>query len=415
VRPERQRLILDAFGNALDIAAAVAAAHAQLKTAEAALMQFDAQRNDGAQRAELLRHQVDEIDKAALEPGEEEALELEARRLHHAEELAALSSRLHNLLYAAEGSITARLDDARRALAHLLRIDAAAVDAPGSLDEAYYVIEDLGRRLGDYAAGIEHDAARLDAIGRRQDLIFRLKTRCGPTVEDVIAAGRAARAELDRLDGTGFERTALAREVEQRRSAYREHCEQLSRKRARAAARLAKEVCAILPSLGMPGGRFEVCLESLEQPGAQGAETVEFRVSLNIGFEPRPVSRVSSGGELSRLMLALRAILARADSTPVLAFDEIDAGIGGRVAHAVADKLLAVSGTHQVFVITHLAQIAARAQHHLLVEKKSARGTASTNVRELSGEERIQEVARLLGGDPESQASLEHARELLSL
>jgi DNA repair protein RecN (Recombination protein N) len=232
-------------------------------------------------------------------------------------------------------------------------------------------------------------------------------------VHDVIAAGRAARAELDRLDGAGFERSALARAADERRAAHRTLCEQLSRKRARAAARLAKEVAALLPSLGMPGGRFEVCLESLEQAGANGAQTVEFRVSLNAGFEPRPVSRVASGGELSRLMLALRAILARADNTPVLVFDEIDAGIGGRVAHAVADKLLTVASTHQVFVVTHLAQIAARAQHHLLVEKVSARGTASADVRKLVGEERIREVARLLGGDPESQASLEHARELL--
>jgi len=415
VRPERQLDILDVFGGALDTTHAVAAAHAELKAAEAALMQLDAQRRDGEQRAQLLRHQVEEIEKADLTPDEEESLEAEARRLHHAEELAALSLRLHRLLYAAEGSITARLDDARRALAHLLRIDAAAVAAPGSLDEAYYLIEELGRRMGDYAASIEHDPARLDAIGRRQDQIFRLKTRYGPTVDDVIAAGRAARAELDRLDGAGFERSALARAAEERRNAHRTLCEQLSRKRARAATRLAKEVGALLPSLGMPGGRFEVCLESLEQSGASGAETIEFRVSLNAGFEPRPVSRVASGGELSRLMLALRAILARADSTPVLVFDEIDAGIGGRVAHAVADKLLTVSSTHQVFVVTHLAQIAARAQHHLLVEKVSARGTASANVRALAGEERIREIARLLGGDPESQASLEHARELLRI
>ena len=413
VRAERQRAILDAFGDALDVAAAVAAAHTAAQTAEAALAEHDVRRRETEGRADFLGHQAAEIESAALRKGEEEELEAEAHRLRHAEELARLANRLHDRLYAAEDSVVSQLDEARRSLEHLLRIDATASDAGPALNDAYFMIEELGRRMGDYASSIEHDPARLEAIGRRQNLIYRMKTRYGPAIEDVIAAGRAARAELDRLDGAGLERRELEQTARERRAEHVRLCGKLSQLRKRAATRLAKEVTALLPSLGMSGGRFEVALDTRQQPGANGAETVEIRVALNTGFEPRPLARVASGGELSRLMLALRAILARADETPVLVFDEIDAGIGGRVAHAVAEKLLEVARTHQVFVVTHLAQIAARADHHLLVEKSSASGTASTHVRQLEGDERTREVARLLGGDPESTASLEHARSLL--
>jgi DNA repair protein RecN (Recombination protein N) len=161
-------------------------------------------------------------------------------------------------------------------------------------------------------------------------------------------------------------------------------------------------------------GRFQVALDPLAEPAGFGAEAVEFLVSVNEGFEPRPLARVASGGELSRLMLALKAIVARADAVPTLVFDEIDVGIGGRVAHQVGAKLQQVAKDRQVFAITHLAQIAARADHHLLVNKRTTDGATATAVTELTGQERLQELARLLGGDPESRTSIEHARELLA-
>ncbi|MGH7504401.1 MAG: DNA repair protein RecN, partial [Longimicrobiales bacterium] len=357
---------------------------------------------------------AEEIEKAGLAADEEERLEAEAHRLDHVEELARLSDTLHEALYAAEDSVTARLAELRRTLDHLLRIDPSADEWRSVLDDALYGLEEVGRRMGEYSSLIENDPDRLNEIRRRQDRIFRLRSKYGTTLEDVIDAGRRARAELDLLDGAGLERRELERGLAQARADLVESAARLTRKRRSGAKKLERAVAGLLPELGMPGARFEVVLDPLPRPDSRGAEDVEFRIAVNAGFEPRELARVASGGELSRIMLVLKTILAGVDHVPTLVFDEIDVGIGGRVAHQVAILLAQVAGRHQVFVVTHLPQIASRADHHLLVEKTEAAGTAVTRLRELAGEERVRELARLLGGDPESQVSLEHARELLS-
>jgi DNA repair protein RecN (Recombination protein N) len=267
--------------------------------------------------------------------------------------------------------------------------------------------------MADYAAGIEHDPARLDEIRRRQDLIFRLKSKYGPQLEDVLATGRAAREELELAEGAEWELSALQKREAAARGELECLAAELSQRRLAAARTLAEEVGEILPQLGMSGGRFEAVALPLDVPGAAGAEEIEFRVALNKGFEPRPLASVASGGELSRVMLALKTILARLDAVPTLIFDEVDAGIGGRVALQVGEKLQQVAEHHQVFAITHLPQIASRAHVHLLVQKQERDGAATTELRALDHEKRIAEIARMLGGDPESTVSREHARELL--
>lgn len=414
LRPEEQRAILDDFGDGAGLARQVREAHGVLRRVHRELDDLDRRRREAEQRIDLLRFQVQEIESADLRAGEETRLEEEARRLEHAEDLARLSSRLNQALYADEESLTARLGELRRVLDQLLRIDASQSDAMDLFENAYYALEDLGRRMGDYAAGVEHDPARLDEIRRREDLIFRLKAKYGPEIEDVIETGRRARGELDLLDGAGFERRALEKQEASARAELERVAAELSERRAVAAARLAEEVVSILPDVGLAGGRFEVALAPLPEIGPDGAEGVEFRIALNIGFEPRPLARVASGGELSRVMLALKTILAQTDRIPTLVFDEIDVGIGGRVAHQVGGRLAEVARHHQVFVITHLAQIAARADHQLRVEKMEREGTTITRLVELDEEERVRELARMLGGDAESAVSLQHARELLA-
>lgn len=415
LRADEQRAILDAFAGAAELAGEVRAAHERARSARRALEELERRRREVEQRADFLRFQAEEVEKARLQPGEEERLEEEANRLEHAEELARLSGRLHQALYAAEDSVTSTLGELRRVLDHLVRVDASQQDAVELLESAYYNLEELGRRMGEYAAAIEHDPARLDEIRRRQDLIFRLKTKYGPTVADVIEAGRSARAELDLLDGGELDRRELEREADEARRALEALASGLTERRREAAGRLAAEVGRVLPELGLPGGRFEAALEPLGEISPDGAESIEFRIALNAGFEPRPLARVASGGELSRVMLALKTILARLDRIPSLVFDEIDAGIGGQVGHRVGEKLREVAEHHQVFVITHLAQIACRADHHLLVEKCERGGLTATDVTELRDGERVRELARMLGGDPESETSLEHARELLGV
>ena len=414
LRRDEQRAILDAYAGDAELLGQVREAHRTLAGVKRQRQELEQRRRDALQRADFLRYQAEEIEAATLQPGEETALEDEARRLSHSEDLAALSAGLHEAVSGSSASLVDQLGRLRRSLDSLVRIDPNQQALRELYDTAYYALQELGDRVGSYGSTLEHDPARLEGIRRRQDLLFRLRPKYGPTLEDVLAAGAAARAELDLLETAEWELAGLERREASSREELDRLAAELSRQRLEAAARLREEVEAVLPELGMAGGRFEAASLPLESPGAEGAEEIEFRVALNRGWDPRPLVHVASGGELSRVMLALKTILARLDAVPTLVFDEVDAGIGGRVALQVGDKLRAVAEAHQVFAITHLPQIASRAHLHLLVQKQESEGVVSTAVRVLDAAERVQEIARMLGGDPESRVSLEHARELLA-
>jgi DNA repair protein RecN (Recombination protein N) len=413
LRRDEQRAILDAYAGTGDLAARVRAAHGALADLRREVADLERRRREALQRADFLRFQADEIEKAALRPGEEETLEDEARRLSHSEELTSLSGQLYDAVAGSDRSIVGELGHLSRAVDHLIRIDPAQEPVRELYDAAYYALQELGERMERYAQTVEHDPARLDEIRRRQDLIFRLRTKYGGTVDEVLQIGSAARQELDLIDGADFELGALQKRMGHAAAELECLAGELTVRRTEAAARLAAEVGGVLPDLGMTGGRFEVAVLPLSEPSAMGAEEIEFRVSLNRGFDPRALSFVASGGEMSRIMLALKTILARLDAVPTLVFDEVDAGIGGRVALQVGDKMREVASSHQVFAITHLPQIASRATTHLRVSKHERDGRTATEVATLADDERVREIARMLGGDPESAVSLEHARELL--
>lgn len=410
-----QREILDAYAGAEGLAAELREAWGELSSVRREREELEDRRRRIEERAELLRHQAEEIEAAEIDSAEEDAaLAEEERRLAHAEELLQRSSALYDAVYGADRSVYGLLGELRRELAALAKID-PATDAEFSelFDAAYYALQELGERIAGYRDGIELSPARLERVRARIDTLYRLKSKYGPGLEEVAEAGRHAREELDRLDLADFELEELAKRERELSERAERLGGDLSAERRRAAQRLEGEVTALLPELGMPDGIFEIALEERPQVTAVGAEDVEFRVTLNKGFEPRALSRVASGGELSRVMLALKTILARLDRTPTLIFDEIDSGIGGIVGGKVGEKLKAVAEAHQVFVITHLAQIAARADHHLLVSKSAHKGKSATDVSELEGDERVRDLARMLGGDPEREASLKHARDLL--
>lgn len=414
LRPEAQRTILDTFAGAEDLAHEVRTLYGQASEARA---QLEAKRDrvrELEERADFLRFQLREIEGAGLRPGEEEELEEEARRLEHAEELARGAQELHEGLYGSEDSLSDRLSAFQKQLARLGQLDPTLKDSGKPLEEAYHLLVESGQALGGYASGLHHDPERMEEIRRRQDLLFRLKRKYGPELDAVLETGRRVGEELAELDEAAFDLTTLEEGVRTAEEAFEEGVTALSAARREAAERLETEVQAVFPDLGMEKGVFRVGISEVPQPGAGGGERIEFLVSMNPGFEPGPLSKIASGGELSRVMLALKAILAGVDRVPTLVFDEIDAGIGGEVALRVAAKLEGVANSHQVFVITHLPQLAARAHHQLLVEKGESDGLASTRVRVLDGEERVREVARMLGGDPNSPTSQDHARELLA-
>lgn len=415
LRRAEQRRLLDAFAGAEEAAAGVAGAHRALSEARSEAEEVRKRAREAAERADWLRFKAEEIEKARLESGEEEALRGEARRLEHSEELLELAGGLHEAVYGDEASVVDRLGELRRPLRELLRIDPDAAPMEELLESGLASLEELGRELARYRDTVDHDPARLERVRARLDLLFRLVRKYGESVDDVIEEGHAARAELEVLESSDERLRELEVRERELAEALDRRAGELTELRRDGAARLEGAVAPLLAELGMEGGVFRVAFESREEPGPTGAETVEFLVSLNPGFEPGPLDRIASGGELSRLMLALKTVFVRGDRVPTLVFDEIDAGVGGEVAHRVAGRLAAVAREHQVFVITHLPQIAARADAHVLVEKGEVAGRAATRVRRLGGEERIEELARMLGGDPESGVARRHARELLGV
>ena len=414
LRQRDQRTILDAYGSAQAISKTVADRYAALQTLRKDLDEREERRRDVESRADFLRFQLAEIDEARLNPGEDDALEAESGRHEHSEELVQGANALHALLYESEDAVADRLAAARQALEKLTDFDPELRDDLVRLTEAFHVVNDVGRRVGDYASGIEHDPDRLEEVRSRLDRIFRLKRKYGPDLADVLETAHRVRSELEELEEADHDLDRIREQIEAAQRALMVSASELSAAREAAAGRLGTEVAKVLPELGLTGATFEVRLTSYDAISMGGAESVEFLVAPNQGFEAMPLSRIASGGELSRVMLALKSILASVDRVPVLIFDEIDAGVGGVVATAVAEKLAEVAGRHQVFVVTHLAQVASRAKCHLLVTKgHGAGGVTKTDVLTLTGDARVEEIARMLGGDPESVTSREHARELL--
>ena len=412
--PEAQRSILDAFGGATDQAAAMRAAHESLAAVWKEIETLETRRADAERRADYLRHVVNEIDAARLVAGEDERLEEEARRLEHAEELRSLAQGITNALEGDEEAVLHRLGAAQRGLASIQRIDPSLARLQEIFDNAFYGLEELARELAAYEAGIELDPERLADVERRRDLIFRLTKKYGPALGDVLETAQRARAELDLVDSAAFDIRQLRERGRDAKARVEEVAASLTALRRAAADRLASAVDEVLPDLGIPDGRFSVMLTPRPEIGPAGAEDIEFRVALNVGHDARALARVASGGELSRVMLALKTILARLDHVPTLVFDEVDAGIGGRVGLQVGETMRRVAAHHQVFAISHLPQIAARAHHHILVSKGARAGVTTADTRVLDGDERVLEIARMLGGDPESDVSQAHARELLA-
>jgi len=418
LRPDAQRDMLDAYADAAVERTAVRDAHERLRELERREADLTARREDVGRKADYLRHVVEEIERAAPQNGEVETLDVEAKRLAHADELGRLSRELEQALD------TAGLSRAAKLFGGLTRLDPSVAKWQELLDGAFAHVAELAQAARDYAAAIESDPHRLGAVEQRRDVLFRLTQKYGPTLPDVLATRDRAARELELLDTADLDLRNIAEQRETAATDFARACSALTVKRTQGAARLAKSVNDLLPALGMLGGRFAARLvpfagtdrDSLRAPRSHGAEDVVFEVQLNVGLEARPLAKVASGGELSRLMLALKVVLAQHDAVPTLVFDEVDQGIGGevggRVGEALATVAQAAAGGRQALVITHLPQIGAYANHHLVVAKGARGGIATSDVQVVTGEARTRELARMLG-DPDMRTALSHAAELL--
>jgi len=366
-------------------------------------------------RAEIFRFQVREIEEARLSVGEEEDLRQERQVLGSAEKLAEAARYGEESLYAGEAAAAATLGKIAGRLGELTGTDPRLGDVAKLVDEAQTLVEEAGWRLREYAEKVVFDPQRLEAVENRLAEIGKLKRKYGDSIEAVLSFLDAAARELADLD-LGEEGTAaLERETEAAARAAREAAATLSKSRRSAARRLESQIAAELGALGMKDARFEVRFATVPAPlSARGADAVEFFFSANRGEEPRALARVASGGELSRIMLALKSLALEDAEAQTVIFDEVDAGIGGAVAEVVGRKLAVLARQRQVLCITHLPQIAAFADHHFAVEKTTAKGRTRSTARRLSAEQRREEIARMLGGMKVTAEARSHAEQLLA-
>ncbi len=407
LRPEAQRDMLDAYADADVERVAVRDAHARLRELEQREVELAERQADVRKKADYLRHVGQEIERAKPKVGEDEALAIEAKRLAHAEELGRLARELEEVLDAAG------LSKAHKILGNLVKLDSSASRWQELLDAAATNAAELAQAAREYAGEIEADPERLSAVEQRRDVLFRLQQKHGPTIADVLAVRDSASRELELLDTADLDLRTIGADRATASEEFARATAALTAKRTAGAKKLARAVNKVLPALGMPGGKVAVSHTPLATPHAFGAETVVFEVKLNEGLESRALGRVASGGELSRLMLALKVVLASHDVVPTLVFDEVDQGIGGEVGGRVGAALMDVSREgRQALVITHLPQIAVYADQHLVVAKGTKGGVATSDVQVVEGESRIKEIARMLG-DADMTTARRHAVELL--
>jgi DNA repair protein RecN (Recombination protein N) len=414
VDPEHQRDLLDAYVQATAARERVTAAHAAVVALRARERELEQRRHDATRRADYLRFVAQEIAEANPVLGEDEALDGDIRRLSHAEELQGLAAQAAAAISGDERAALSRLGLVRRALASLARIDPDTERLQSGFDAAVYALDELARELEAYAESIESDPPRLRTLERRRDQLLGLMRKHGPSLADVLRTGEDARRELDLVDGGALDLAAMADARAAAEGALMEAAADLTRLRQRGAGHLAQAVTALLPELGMREGRVDVVLTPGETVGAFGAESVLLVATLNAGSEARPLARIASGGELSRVMLALSTVLARLQQVPTLVFDEVDAGVGGAIAGQVGALMRRVASHHQVLAISHLAQIAARAHHHIVVRKSEGGVVTTSDTTVVREDARVVEIARMLGGDADREVSRAHARELLA-
>lgn len=366
---------------------------------------------------DMLRYQIEEIASANLEAGEEERLNAEKTVLLNAERIRTALETAHMALSGAEeGSALSAIDTARRSMRDIAALNKDYEALGDKIEELYYAAEDISFVLRDTSENVESDMQRLEEIEQRLKLISDLKRKYGRTVEDVIDFGKDAETKLNELENAEALAAELDAKLDKLKAEYNVAADELSKVRRAAGDRLKRDVLNELKDLGMAKAMFDVALSDASggEPRKGGRETAEFMLSANPGEPLKPLEKVASGGELSRIMLCFKSIFADNDRVPTLIFDEIDTGISGRTAAVVGEKMLGIAKKHQVICVTHLAQIAALADAHLMVRKYDDGKNTFVETQQLNEEEKVQRIAQMMDGESDSPSALTHARELIA-
>ncbi len=377
---------------------------------------FSSQR-EREREMDMLRYQIEEIASANLEAGEEERLNAEKTVLLNAERIRTALETAHMALSGAEeGSALSAIDTARRSMRNIAALNKDYEALSDKIEELYYAAEDISFVLRDTSENVESDMQRLEEIEQRLKLISDLKRKYGRTVEDVIDFCKDAGTKLNELENAEALAAELDAKLDKLKAEYNVAADELSKVRRAAGDRLKRDVLNELKDLGMAKAMFDVALSDASggEPRKGGRETAEFMLSANPGEPLKPLEKVASGGELSRIMLCFKSIFADNDRVPTLIFDEIDTGISGRTAAVVGEKMLGIAKKHQVICVTHLAQIAALADAHLMVRKYDDGKNTFVETRQLNEEEKVQRIAQMMDGESDSPSALTHARELIA-
>lgn len=427
--PERHRSYLDAFAGIDKKLAEYAGLFADFVRLRNEISRLEELKAGWSRERDFLEFQFKEISSVQPEAGEDERITTELSVREHAEELTTASVELHDVLYNAEDAVYAKLAHAKGILERIVRLDPAFEDALKEVSASLLSSRELGSMLSRYAENIEFDPARLNELRERQVALSRLKKKYGPSLEDVVNTFESLKKKLDPDNDIDEQLARYEAELNTLRTIMSKRAEELQTSRKAAAKKFEKAIRTVLQELGIEHAQFEVhfASEEVNQPSTKayvelggkqvityswGIDKVEFHISTNAGEVPRPLARVASGGEISRIMLALKSVLSHTDRIPTLVFDEIDTGISGRVAQKVGRAMKILGREHQVISITHLGQIAAFADHHYVVEKQASKGVTIASIRILDEEQHQAEIARLIAGETVSRESLEAAKAL---
>lgn len=432
MKPDKHLALLDDFAGLGADVACIRQSYKELKQHSEALEQIVSREATRNERVAELEEELALLDEADLKEGEEEEIRLRRNVIANSEKLHRLALEANDMLFVGEtyqAPVVNTWDAIIQILKEIARVDRTVEKSLEGYEEVRFKFDELAEVLQSYISQLEYDPAELEALERRLETISKLKRRhgCG-SLEELLELRERMREEYSRLTRSSGERIRLEGVVERLRDEVGKAALLLSHKRREAAVKLEQKLRLHLHDLGMRKAKFEVCVRQEPTPGglvryrnkewklwSTGVDKVEFLFSANVGEPPKPLRMIASGGEISRIMLAIRTVLAETDGVPLIIFDEIDSGVGASMGMPIAEKLSAVSTAKQVICITHLPQIAAMADNHIVVEKSVAAGRTHTEVMFLQGERRVQEIARMLGGEASGKISLKHAHELLAL
>lgn len=419
LKEENQFHLLDGYDS--DVSEALAAyecVYREWREKKKAYAEKQQASREYAQRLDMLHWQDKEISEANLRPGEDEQLEADIRKLSHAEKIVGSVEESYQLLEGGGGNglgVLPALSQVKKDLEEIGRFDDALANAQKMVEEAYISLQEASYELRDYGESVEFSPERLDQLQSRMDVIYRLCKKYGATLEDVLAHQAKVEQELSEIENYDEDIAALEKEIAALEEKLGQKADTLTKLRTAAAQDLSAAIEEQLFALGMPKARFHIRVEQAEDYGANGRDDVAMFFSANPGEAEKPLQKVASGGELSRIALAIKTVASSRDSSvPSMVFDEIDTGIGGRTAQMVAERIALVAQYKQVLCITHLPQIACMADAHLYISKRTVEGTTATQIRPLSVRERISEIARMASGADMTTASLDNAREMVS-